>query len=162
MINKETNGFKLFKNIFKKDSPTISLVDLTKDLNIKNNRYEIHEANYSKDDFNHHKELVWIILFGKHEKNVNVFNNYNSLVENNNYWNYAIMINKDMEIVDIYEDYYVNYRGSINGVKNTNFNGKKLIDSSIENMVIRRNKVHESSKERMRVMTPNIGYSRYN
>lgn len=46
---------------------------LCKMLGIKKTNFELQEANYSRDDVASHKQIRWLLLFGKKAKNNSLF-----------------------------------------------------------------------------------------
>lgn len=153
---------KFLKNLIMSNNNNIELSRLVKNLNIKTNHYEFQEAKYSNDDIDSNKKLVWVLLFGKHSKNNNVFRITHKVFTNNVSWDYAIMIDNKMKIIDIYEDYSVIEGGIINGVPNKQYNGKTLIDGAVKDKIEKRNALYEKNNERMEQLTRKISYSRWN
>lgn len=150
------------KNLIVPNQNSIELSKLVKSLNIKTNHYEFQEAKYSNDDVDSHKKLVWILLFGKHSKNDNIFRVTPNFLHNNIIWDCAIMVDKDMKIIDIYENYSIMEGGLINGVLNKQYNGKTLIDKTLKERIEKRNALYQNNNERMDQLTRKISYSRWN
>lgn len=151
----------LFSNPLNKDK-NYTINKLCKSLAIKNPKFELQEANYSRDDVLEHKELSWLLLFGKKTKNNSLFILKKDIFQNKYIWDYAVIVDENLVIKDIFQDYTILDGGVISGLHHMEYNGKKLVDTNLRDRVQSRYKLHQNNKERMSVMTPTIGCARYN
>ena len=135
---------------------------LCKMLGIKKINFELQEANYSRDDVASHKQIRWLLLFGKKAKNNSLFILKKDIFQNKFIWDYAVVVDENLTIVDIYQDYTILSGGIISGIHHYEYNGKKIIDTKLKERVQNRYQLHQNNKERMKVMTQTIGCARYN
>lgn len=154
-------GFFPFSNHFIKEQ-NYTIPKLCKVLDIKNTKFELQEANYSKDDVLEHKKLSWVLLFGKRTKNNNLFILKKDIFQNKYIWDYAVIVDENLVIRDIYQDYTILDGGIISGLHHTEYNGKKIIDKPLQERISNRFQLYQNNKERMSVMTQTIGCARYN
>lgn len=153
--------FFSFSNYINKEK-NYTINKLCKVLAIKNPKFELQEANYSRDDVLEHKQLSWLLLFGKRTKNNNLFILKKDIFQNKYIWDYAVIVDENLVIKDIYQDYTILDGGIISGIHHYEYNGKKIIDDSLKMKIENRYQLHKNNKERMSVMTQTIGCARYN
>lgn len=151
--------FSLSNHLSKEKTYTIN--KLCKVLDIKNPKFELQEANYSKDDVLEHKKLSWILLFGKKTKNNNLFILKKDIFQNKYIWDYAVIVDENLVIRDVYQDYTILDGGIISGLHHFEYNGKKINDHNLETKIKNRYQLHQNNQERMSVMTQTIGCARY-
>ena len=151
--------FSLPKHLF--NDQTITITKLCKLLGIKNNRFELQDANYSRDDVASHKQVRWLLLFGKKSKNNSIFILKKDIFQNKYIWDYAVIVDENLTIVDIYQDYTLLDGGIISGLHHYEYNGKQIVDQKLQERIQSRFHLHQNNKERMKVMTPTIGCTRY-
>ena len=143
----------LSSKLFKKDGYTIP--EICKNLGLKNTKFDIDEINYSRNSLNDEK-IRWILLFGKKTKHNDTILFNRNFLKNNFVWDYAIIIDENMRICDIYEGYSYNYQ-YIEGRLETAYNGKTIVDNKIQEYVNERYRIHQSNNnERLRSMTKSL------
>lgn len=154
MIKLNMLSLKLFKN------NNYTIQELCKQLGIKTTRFDVEEVNYSRNETSQEK-VRWILLFGKKSKNNGSLLLRKNFLINNNIYDYAVILDENMTICDIYEGYTIYNGNCISGRLETEYNGKKIVNSDLQSYVTKRFNIHQKGNERLSVMTKKILGSRY-
>lgn len=151
--------FQFTHKLFKEPNYTIS--KLCKTLGIKNHRYDLEEVNYSRNEMST-EDVRWFLLFEKKNKNENIYSSFKKDIFKNKYiWKYAVVIDENMTICDIYEDYTIYNGRNIEGRLETSYNGKKIVDNELQKYINERHRIHQNGSDRLKIMTKTLKGSRY-